>query len=224
VRLAGRAFGQVALEPDTAQLIAGAAALDAAVARASAKAGLAGLEFFAGIPGSIGGALTMNAGCYGTETADVLSVCWGVDRAGERRVFAKAQLGYGYRHSDPPAGVVWTGAVFQGRPADPQAVEDAIEAITRRRETTQPIREKTGGSTFKNPPGHSAWRLVDDAGWRGKGVGGAIISPVHANFLINTGAATATDLESLGERIRTDVANGAGVTLEWEIRRLGRTP
>ncbi len=223
VRLAGRGFGQVALEADTAQLIAGAATLDAALARASAKAGLTGLEFFAGIPGTVGGALTMNAGCYGVETADVLAVCWGVDRAGERRVFTPGQLGYAYRHSAAPAQMIWTGAVFQGQGADPERVEQAIASITQRREATQPIREKTGGSTFKNPEGHSAWKLVDEAGWRGRGVGGAIVSPVHANFLINTGAATAADLETLGERIRADVARLAGVELEWEIKRVGRT-
>jgi len=223
VRLAGRGFGQVALEADTAQLIAGAATLDAALARASAKAGLTGLEFFAGIPGTVGGALTMNAGCYGVETADVLCVCWGVDRAGERRVFTPGQLGYAYRHSAAPTQMIWTGAVFQGQGADPERVEQAIASITQRREATQPIREKTGGSTFKNPEGHSAWKLVDEAGWRGRGVGGAIVSPVHANFLINTGAATAADLETLGERIRADVARLAGVELEWEIKRVGRT-
>ncbi len=222
VRLAGRAFGQVALEEDAAQLIAGAATLDAALARASAKAGLTGLEFFAGIPGTVGGALTMNAGCYGVETADVMAVCWGVDRAGERQVFTAPQLGYAYRHSEPPAQMIWTGAVFQGQAANPAVVEQSIESITRRREATQPIREKTGGSTFKNPPGESAWKLVDEAGWRGKGVGGAIVSPVHANFLINTGAATAADLEALGERIRADVAKQSGVELAWEIKRIGR--
>ncbi len=222
VRLAGRGFGEVAFDAQSAQLIAGAAALDAALARASAKAGLRGLEFFAGIPGTIGGALTMNAGCYGAQTADVLSACWGVDRTGARQVFTPGQLGFGYRHSEPPAGLIWTGAVFQGRSADPAEVEQAILDITRRREATQPIREKTGGSTFKNPPGDSAWRLVDAAGWRGRGIGGAIVSPVHANFLINTGSATAADLEALGERIRADVSAAAGVDLEWEIKRIGR--
>jgi UDP-N-acetylmuramate dehydrogenase len=222
VRLAGRGFGEVALDEPAAQLIVGAAALDAAVARAGAKGGLAGLEFFAGIPGCIGGALTMNAGCYGSETADALVVAWGVDRTGRRQVVMPADLKLSYRHSAVPEGYIWTGAIFQGRAADPEAVEEAIAAITRRREATQPIREKTGGSTFKNPPGRSAWSLVDEAGWRGRGIGGAIVSPVHANFLINTGAATASDLETLGERIRADVLARAGVELEWEIRRIGR--
>lgn len=222
VRLAGRGFGEVALDETAAQLIAGAAVLDAAVARAAAKGGLAGLEFFAGIPGSIGGALTMNAGCYGAETADVLVVAWGVDRTGRRQVVMPADLRLSYRHSAAPDGLIWTGAILQGRSADPQAVEEAIAAITRRREATQPVREKTGGSTFKNPPGRSAWTLVDEAGWRGRGVGGAIVSPVHANFLINAGGATASDLETLGERVRADVLARAGVELEWEIRRIGR--
>ncbi|HEY1926752.1 MAG TPA: UDP-N-acetylmuramate dehydrogenase [Caulobacteraceae bacterium] len=222
VRLAGRGFGEVALDAPAAQLIVGAAALDAAVARAAAKAGLAGLEFFAGIPGSIGGALTMNAGCYGSETADVLVVAWGVDRSGRRQVVMPADLSLAYRHSAVPEGLIWTGAVLQGRSSDPEVVEQAMAAITQRREATQPIREKTGGSTFKNPPGRSAWTLVDEAGWRGRGVGGAIVSPVHANFLINTGEATASDLEMLGERVRADVLSRTGVELEWEIRRIGR--
>jgi UDP-N-acetylmuramate dehydrogenase len=222
VRLAGRGFGEVAVESASAQLIAGAGALDANIARAAVKAGLAGLEFFAGIPGAVGGALTMNAGCYGGETAQVLSVAWGVDRVGVRRVFTAGDLGYGYRSSRAPPDVIWTGAVFQGRAEDPARVAEAVAAITRRREATQPIREKTGGSTFKNPPDGSAWRLVDEAGWRGRGIGGAVISSVHANFLINTGSATAADLESLGEQIRVDVAIGSGVELEWEIKRLGR--
>jgi UDP-N-acetylmuramate dehydrogenase len=164
----------------------------------------------------------MNAGCYGAETADVLVVAWGVDRSGRRQVVMPADLRLSYRHSAVPEGLIWTGAILQGRGADPGAVEEAIAAITRRREATQPIREKTGGSTFKNPPGRSAWGLVDEAGWRGRGVGGAIVSPVHANFLINTGEATASDLEMLGEQVRADVLARAGVELEWEIRRIGR--
>jgi UDP-N-acetylmuramate dehydrogenase len=221
VRLAGKAFGEIAADPEAAQVIAGAGALDAHLARGAARAGIGGLEFFAGIPGSIGGALTMNAGCYGAETADVLQVAWGVDRTGTRRVFTPVDLAYGYRSSRAPEGLIWTGAVFQGHGADPEKVADSIEAITRRREATQPIREKTGGSTFKNPPGYSAWKLVDEAGWRGRGVGGAIMSPLHANFMINTGAATAADLEDLGEAVRADVVKKSGVDLHWEIKRIG---
>jgi UDP-N-acetylmuramate dehydrogenase len=222
VRLAGRGFGQVAADGEASRIIAGAGALDAQVARAAAKAGIGGLEFLAGVPGTIGGALTMNAGAYGAETAGVLSVAWGLRRDGARCAFSVDQIGYAYRHSAAPEDVIWTGAILQGRPADPKDAEAAIEVITRRREATQPIREKTGGSTFKNPPGHSAWRLIDEAGWRGRGLGGAIVSPVHANFLINTGEASAHDLETLGETIRDEVAARTGVRLDWEIRRLGR--
>jgi UDP-N-acetylmuramate dehydrogenase len=193
------------------------------VARAAAKAGVAGLEFYAGIPGSIGGAITMNAGCYGAETKDVLQVAWGVTRQGETKAFSLADLGYSYRHSAVPEGeMIWTGAVFQGVRGEPEAIQARIDEITARRETTQPIREKTGGSTFKNPAGDSAWRLVDAAGWRGKPYGGAMFSPLHANFMLNTGEATAADLEGLGETVREAVAKQTGVTLEWEIKRIGR--
>lgn len=221
VRLAAKAFGEIAAEPEDARIIAGAGALDSRLARAAAKAGVAGLEFFAGIPGAVGGALIMNAGCYGAETSGTLRIAWGVDRKGQRRAFTREDMGFAYRRSASPADVVWTGAIFEGRAGAPEEIDAAIEDITRRRETTQPIRERTGGSTFKNPPGASAWRLVDEAGWRGKGVGGAIISPLHANFLINTGDATAADLETLGESIRADVLARFGAELDWEIRRLG---
>ena len=222
VRLAGRAFAGVTVDGGAGAITVGAAALDSAVARAAAKAGIGGLEFLAGIPGTVGGAVTMNAGCYGAETAGAVTAVWGVDRAGARRVFEAAELGYAYRHSDTPAGLVWTGAAFHGPRADPEVLGQAIANITQRRETTQPIREKTGGSTFKNPPGDSAWRLIDAAGWRGKPYGGAMFSPLHANFLINTGEATAADLEDLGEAVRADVAAKFGVTLEWEVKRIGR--
>jgi UDP-N-acetylmuramate dehydrogenase len=224
IRLAGRAFGEIDVDAEAATVAASPGALDAAVARAAARAGLAGLEFYAGIPGTIGGAITMNAGCYGAETKDVLKVAWGLDlTTGDQRAFTVADLGYGYRHSKVPDGsMIWLGAVFQGRPEDPVAILGRIDEITARRETTQPIREKTGGSTFRNPPGQSAWELVDQAGWRGKPFGGAMFSPLHANFMINTGAATAADLESLGEAVRADVAAKTGVLLEWEIKRIGR--
>ena len=222
IRLAGREFGPVEVEAADHKIVCGAGALDAQVARAAAKAGIAGLEFYAGIPGSIGGALTMNAGCYGAETKDVLVSAWGFDRAGERRAFDLADFGYSYRHSEVASDVIWIEATFQGRPDDPDAVAARMAEITARRETTQPIREKTGGSTFKNPPGHSAWKLVDEAGWRGKPFGAAMFSPLHANFLINTGEATAADLEGLGEAVRADVKARSGVQLEWEIKRIGR--
>lgn len=221
IRLAGRAFAGVEIDGD--RITAGSAALDAAVARAAARAGLAGLEFYAGIPGTIGGALTMNAGCYGSETRDVLISAWGYDRSGNRRDLSLVDFGYSYRHSQAPPDIIWVAATFRGRPDDPAAVQARMDAITERRETTQPLREKTGGSTFKNPPGHSSWKLVDAAGWRGKLYGGAMFSPLHANFMINTGAASAADLEGLGEAVRADVLAKAGVDLQWEIKRIGRT-
>ena len=217
IRLAGRAFAGIEVEPETARVTAGAGALDAAVARTAAEAGIAGLEFLAGIPGSIGGALTMNAGCYGAEIKDVL-----VTASSQLGEHPAADLGYAYRSSAAPAGVVWRQAVFQGRRDDPAAIKTRIAQITASREATQPLRDKTGGSTFRNPPGHSAWKLVDEAGWRGKPYGGAMMSPLHANFMINTGEATAADLEGLGEAIRADVKAKFGIELEWEIKRIGR--
>jgi UDP-N-acetylmuramate dehydrogenase len=220
IRLAGRPFAGITTEGDA--ITAGAGALDAMVARASARAGLAGLEFYAGIPGTIGGALTMNAGCYGAETKDVLVSAWGLTRSGERVDYALADFGYTYRHSGAPADILWIEALYRGTPDEPGAVAARIAEITSRREQTQPIREKTGGSTFKNPPGHSAWKLVDAAGWRGKPHGGAMFSPLHANFMINTGDATAADLEGLGDAVRADVKAQTGLDLHWEIKRIGR--
>ena len=224
IRLAGRPFAGITTEGDT--ITAGAGALDAMVAKASARAGLAGLEFYAGIPGTIGGALTMNAGCYGAETKDVLVSAWGLTRSGERVDYALADFGYTYRHSGAPADILWIEAVFRGTPDAPDAVAARIAEITSRRETTQPIREKTGGSTFKNPPGHSSWKLVDEAGWRGKlhvvTGGGAMFSDLHSNFMINPGEATAADIEGLGETVRSEVQSKLGVNLEWEIKRIGR--
>lgn len=222
VRLAGRPFGSVTVEGET--VTAGAGALDAMVARAAAKAGVAGLEFYAGIPGTIGGALTMNAGCYGAETKDVLVSAWGLNRAGERVDYQLADFGYTYRHSEAPADIIWIEATYRGRPDDPAAVQARMTAITERRETTQPIREKTGGSTFKNPEGHSSWKLVDEAGWRGRPFGGAKFSELHSNFMINFADATAADIEGLGEAVRADVKDKFGVDLQWEIRRIGRLP
>ena len=220
VRLAGRPFGGVTVEGDT--VTAGVGALDAMVARAAAKAGVAGLEFYAGIPGTIGGALTMNAGCYGSETKDILVSARGLTRAGERVDYQLADFGYTYRHSEAPADIIWIEAVYRGRPDDPAAVQARMTEITERREKTQPIREKTGGSTFKNPEGHSSWKLVDDAGWRGKPFGGAKFSELHSNFMINFAEATAADIEGLGEAVRADVKDKFGVDLQWEIRRIGR--
>ena len=220
IRLAGRPFAGITTEGET--ITAGAGALDSMVARASAKAGLAGLEFYAGIPGTIGGALTMNAGCYGAETRDILVSAWGLTRAGARVDYALADFGYTYRHSQAPADIIWIEAVYRGTPDAPDAVAARIAEITSRRETTQPIREKTGGSTFKNPPGHSSWKLVDESGWRGKPFGGAKFSELHSNFMINFNDATAADIEGLGETVRADVKSKLGVNLDWEIKRIGR--
>ena len=218
----GRSFATV--EPrEGPTIFAGAAMLDAMLAREAGKAGIAGLEFYRGVPGTIGGACMMNAGCYGSETKDVLVEAYAIDRKGEKRTLTNAEMGFTYRKSAAAASgeLIFTGALYRGTPGDPAEIEARMEAITARREATQPIREKTGGSTFKNPPGHSSWKLVDEAGWRGKLHGQAMFSPLHANFLINTGEATAADLEGLGEAVRADVKAKTGVELEWEIKRIG---
>ena len=206
------------------RIFAGAAVLDAVLAREAGKAGIAGLEFYRGVPGSVGGALVMNAGCYGSETKDVLVEAHALTRDGRRLTLSNADLGYSYRKSARAAAepLIFLGGLFEGRPDAPAAIAARMDEITQRREQTQPIREKTGGSTFKNPPGNSSWKLVDEAGWRGKPFGGAMFSPLHANFLINTGDATAADLEGLGEAVRADVKAKTGVELEWEIKRIGR--
>lgn len=219
----GRGFGGVEPRGDS-QIFAGAAVLDANLAKAAAQAGIAGLEFFRGVPGAIGGACMMNAGCYGAETKDVLVEAYAINRLGERVILSNEAMGFSYRRSAAAAsgGLIFTGALFKGAPDAPEAVLERMEAITARREASQPIREKTGGSTFKNPEGHSAWKLVDEAGWRGKPFGGAQFSDLHANFLINANNASAADLEGLGEAVRADVLSKLGVSLEWEIKRIGR--
>ncbi|HEX9168031.1 MAG TPA: UDP-N-acetylmuramate dehydrogenase [Roseiarcus sp.] len=221
IRLGGRAFGAVEIM-DGCRLIAGAAAPDQFVARAAAKAGVDGLAFLRGVPGSIGGGLVMTAGAHGGEIKDALIEARGVDRTGAKRVFSNAEMDFSYRHSLAPDDVVFTQAVFQGRPGEPAAIEAEMERITRAREASQPIREKTGGSTFKNPPGLKAWELIDKAGCRGLRVGDAEVSTMHCNFLINRGQATAADLETLGEEVRRRVLETSGVALEWEIKRIGQ--
>ena len=220
IRLGGKALGGVETTPDH-RVIAGAAALDSAVARAAAEAGIDGLAFLRGVPGSIGGALRMNAGAHGGETRDVLVEARGIDRSGRVVRFSNAEMGFSYRHSEAPADVIFTRAVFQGRPGDPVAIRAEMERITSAREASQPIREKTGGSTFKNPPGHKAWQLIDAAGCRGLAVGDAEVSTMHCNFLINRGGASAADIEALGEEVRRRVKAQSGVELEWEIKRVG---
>lgn len=217
----GKNFAEVEPRGD-AKLWAGAAALDAQVAKVAAQNGIAGLEFYRGVPGTIGGAIVMNAGCYGSETKDVLIEAHAVTRSGEVVTLSNAEMGYSYRHSTPD-NLIYIGALYQGTPDDPALVTERMEAITARREASQPIREKTGGSTFKNPDGKSAWQCVDEAGWRGRLYGGAKFSELHSNFMINTGEATATDLEGLGEAVRADVKTKLGIDLHWEIKRVGRT-
>ncbi len=220
IRLAGRAFGEVEIL-EGHRLRAGAATPDMKVARAAAEAGIDGLAFYRGIPGSIGGALRMNAGAHGGETTDVLIEARGVDRQGNIRTFTHADMGFSYRHSTAPDDVIFTSALFQGKPGDPQEITAEMERITAAREATQPIREKTGGSTFKNPKPQSAWKVIDAAGCRGLRMGGAQVSEMHCNFLINTGDATAADIENLGEEVRRRVKDHSGVDLHWEIKRIG---
>ena len=220
IRLGGRAFGAVEIR-DGCRVAAGSAAPDQFVAKAAAAAGVDGLAFLRGVPGSIGGALRMNAGAHGGEVKDVLIEARGVDRTGARRAFSCAEVGFSYRHSSAPEDVIFTAAVFQGRPGDPAAIEAEMERITRAREASQPIREKTGGSTFKNPPGAKAWELIDRARCRGLRLGDAEVSTMHCNFLINRGQARAADLEALGEEVRRRVLEASGVQLEWEIKRIG---
>lgn len=222
VRLAGKAFAGVEVLAG-ARLRVGAGALDAGVAKAAARAGLAGLEFYAGVPGTIGGALAMNAGCYGAETGDVLVEARALDRQGRERRLAAADFGFRYRGNALGEPLLFLEATFQCRADDPEAIAARIADITARREASQPIREKTGGSTFKNPPGLSAWKLVDEAGMRGARQGGAMVSEQHANFLINTGAASAAEIEALGEAVRAAVRGRCGVELEWEIKRIGES-
>lgn len=230
VRL-GRPFADIEYIGDN-QIKAGALALDANVARLAAEHGVAGLEFFSGIPGSIGGALRMNAGCYGTETKDLLVKAFGYDRNGDRHEFTPEDLKMAYRHTDTPEGLIFTHAVFQGESGDTDTIKKHMEEIRERRESSQPIREKTGGSTFANPdaedlekadldPATKVWQLIDMAGCRGLQIGGAQMSEKHCNFMINTGNASGADLEALGEEVRKRVYEKHGIMLRWEIRRVG---
>lgn len=218
IRLA-RGFGDVTCEADG--VIAGAAALDATVAEHAAEAGLAGLEFLSGIPGTIGGAVAMNAGAYGGDVAGTLDWAEIITRQGELVRLAAIDIGFSYRHSGLPAESVVVRARFHARPGEKSAIAARMAEIRASREATQPVRARTGGSTFRNPPQARAWELIDAAGCRGLTRGGAQVSEKHCNFLLNTGEASAADLEGLGEEVRRRVHAASGITLEWEIKRIG---
>jgi UDP-N-acetylmuramate dehydrogenase len=203
------------------EIRAGTGALDLSVARMAARLGLAGLEFLSGIPGTVGGGFRTNAGAYGREFKDVLVVADAVDRGGQWHRTNAADLGLSYRHSDFPDDWIFTGAAFRGARGDPAIIAARLRQIQAAREAAQPIRARTGGSTFANPPGHAAWELIDRAGCRGLAVGGAMVSDKHTNFLVNTGTATAADIEGLGEEVRRRVFERFGVMLDWEIRLIG---
>ena len=227
----GRGFNAIRVEGD--RVIAGAAALDAHVARRAAEAGI-DLTFLRTIPGSIGGAARMNAGCYGSYTADAFVAARAVTRTGERVTLGPADMGFAYRSTALPEGLVVTEVTLAGPPGDPAELARRMEEQTARRDASQPVKERSAGSTFRNPAGFSstgrdddvhdlkAWKLIEDAGMRGATLGCAQMSPQHANFLVNTGGAKAADLENLGELVRKKVLDSTGITLEWEIMRVGR--
>ena len=215
----GRAFAGISIDGDV--VTAAGSAVDVTVSRAARDAALGGLEFLSGIPGTIGGAVRMNAGAYGREIKDVLIDATAIDRRGATHRVTARELQYSYRHSGAPADWIFVAANLQATADDKDAITKRMAEIAAAREDSQPIRTRTGGSTFKNPPGHKAWELIDAAGCRGLTRGGAQVSNVHCNFLINTGLASAADLEGLGEDVRRRVAESAGVTLEWEIQRVG---
>lgn len=227
----GKEFAKV-VTLDQSRVQAGSLALDGNVAQAAARASIAGLEFFSGIPGTIGGALRMNAGCYGSETKDVLIEATALDRDGNLLTLTPQQMGMSYRHTTAPEDYIFIEALFQGQAGDAEKIREFMDGIKAKRNASQPIREKTGGSTFANPSadeiaqaglpeGTKVWQLIDRAGCRGLKLGGAMMSDMHANFMINTGTATATDLEALGEEVRRRVLADSGISLRWEIKRIG---
>jgi UDP-N-acetylmuramate dehydrogenase len=221
IRLSPKGFGNIELVGKT-QIQAGVAALDKKLAEAAFQHGVGGLEFYFGIPGSLGGALRMNAGANGGETKDVVVYVNGVTRDGDFVTMSNDEMGFAYRTCAVDPSTIFTSALFEGKKEEQSVIRKRMDAVQHHRETAQPIREKTGGSTFKNPPGHSAWKLVDAAGCRGLKRGGAQVSEMHCNFLINTGDATAADIEGLGEDVRALVKAHSGVELNWEIKRIGR--
>ncbi|MFC7064544.1 UDP-N-acetylmuramate dehydrogenase [Brucella rhizosphaerae] len=220
VRLSAKGFGEVQQVSET-QLRAGTATPDKRVAAAALEAGLGGFHFYHGIPGGIGGALRMNAGANGVETRERVVEVRALDRKGELHILSNADMGYAYRHSSASPDLIFTSALFEGVPGDREEIKKAMDEVQNHRETVQPVREKTGGSTFKNPEGTSAWKEIDKAGCRGLRVGGAQMSEMHCNFMINTGNATGYDLETLGETVRAKVYENSGIRLHWEIKRLG---
>jgi len=219
IRLSARGLGETSAKGDV--VFAGAAALDKRVAETAAAASLGGLEFLFGIPGTIGGALRMNAGANGVETRDVLIEASGVGRDGVKHTFSNADMKFVYRSSGVDPSIIFTSARLRGQSAAADAIRARMQEVQNHRETAQPIREKTGGSTFQNPPGQSAWKLIDAAGCRGLRLGGAQVSELHCNFLINTGGATGHDIETLGETVRKRVKETSGIELHWEIKRIG---
>ena len=221
VRL-GKAFAKV-VAVDATTLDCGGGASGILVSSTARDRGIAGLEFLRSIPGTVGGFVRMNGGAYGGEVRDILIDCDVVLRSGELVTLAVADLAYTYRHSELPEGAIVVAARFRGRPGEPAAIQTEMDRIAASREASQPLRSKTGGSTFKNPVGHKAWQLVDAAGCRGLSVGGAQVSEKHTNFLINTGTATSTDIEVLGDEVQRRVKAQSGVELEWEIQRVGKS-
>ena len=219
VRL-GKPFATVeALDATTLRCGGGASGI--LVSSTARDAGIGGVEFLRSIPGTVGGFVRMNGGAYGREVKDVLVECAVVLRSGERRTLALSELGYTYRHSALPEGAVVVSATFRGHAADPAAIQAEMDRIAASREASQPLRSRTGGSTFKNPPGHKAWEVIDAAGCRGLALGDAQVSEKHCNFLLNLGTATSADIEALGEQVRARVKAHSGVALEWEIQRVG---
>lgn len=215
-----KAMAKVSVEPGN-RVRAGAAAMGISVASVARDAGIAGMEFLRGIPGTVGGAVRMNAGAYGRDASDILVECTLVLRTGRVETWAASRLAYSYRHSELPEGAVVVEAVFEGVPGDPTAIGAEMDRIAAEREASQPLRSRTGGSTFKNPDGDKAWRLIDEAGCRGLTKGAAQVSEKHCNFLLNLGGASSADIEALGEEVRAKVKDKSGVTLEWEIQRIG---
>jgi UDP-N-acetylmuramate dehydrogenase len=219
VRL-GKAFARV--EPlESTTLRCGGGASGILVSSTARDAGIGGLEFLRSIPGTVGGFVRMNGGAYGREVKDVLVECELVLRSGQRKTVPLAEISYSYRHSELPAGSIVVGATFRGHPEQPAKIQAEMDRIAEEREASQPLRSRTGGSTFKNPPGTKAWKLIDAAGCRGLRVGGAEVSEKHCNFLLNLGEASAADIEALGEEVRRRVREQSGVELEWEIQRVG---